>query len=984
MLTPMTLLAEALAGRYTIDREVGAGGQARVFLAQDLKHRRAVAIKVFRPELGATIGADHFVREIEIAARLNHPHILPLFDSGAARDLRYYVMPFVQGESLRDRLAREGRLATDEALRLAREVAAAIGFAHHSRIVHRDIKPENILLVDGIALVADFGIASALRAGQDASTATTVVGLALGTPAYMSPEQFTAPDVDGRSDIYSLGCVLYEMLAGHPPFTGATIDALYRQHLSTDPRPLNEVQPTVPGAVARVVAKALAKDPAGRFPTAAAFAEAMATAAAGRTPPDLVDATRITPTNLPRHRTHFIGRDQELAECARLLDESRLLTFTGIGGAGKTRLALRLAETLLPTFPDGVWLADLSSLVDPEHVATTVAAAVGAHEAADRPLLDVLADHVRGKRLLVLLDNCEHLLDGAATVADRLLAAGDGVRLLVTSREGLGIAGERLIAVRSMAVPTDPHADLHTVEASEAVRLFVDRAQATRSDFALTPDNAGAVVEICRRLDGIPLAIELAAARVKVLSVEQIRAKLNDRFRLLTGGRAAVPRQQTLLAAILWSWEQLSGLEQEVLRRLSVFAGGWTLDAATAVVDRADEFEVLDLLTHLVDKSLVIVEPAPDEARYHLLETVRQFGYERLLEAGEAERTRERHVVHFTALAARFYAERFEREETWTRRLTTEHDNVRAALSSARDRDPERYLMLVALVAHFWWARSHIAEGRAHLAAALAGAAPDPVRRSYALALRGHAMIRSLAGEAAAAREAMVRSLAMWRELGDPAETAVALEALGWAHFLSGEDEPARATFEELLRIQEGLGDAGMIIRAKTALAQALVALSRIEEARPLAREIVDYGRKVEDRRLLHSGLHYLADCALIEGDCAASLGSYAASLVAAEAIGDRVETSAEIEGVAMSLAGLGQRDAAVRLVAAARAEWARLGVDIRIPFWEALHERYMTPARAALGPDATAAAERTGRAMTFEDAVAAARAASRTQTASS
>src|SRR5687768_9143238 len=430
---------------------------ALVYLAEDLKHRRQVAIKVLKPELAATIGGERFLREIEIAARLSHPHILPLFDSGAAGDLLYYVMPFVPGESLRSRLARDRQLPVDDALRLTREVASAIGFAHQHGIVHRDIKPENILLADGIALVADFGIARAVRSsrenGDGATSALTAVGLALGTPAYMSPEQFSADDVDARSDIYSLGCVLFEMLAGHPPFVGP-LDALLRMHLTSEPRPLTELRPTVSVTVARIVARALAKDPGQRFPTAASLAEAIATAASGGlVTPAGSESRSDTPNNLPRQRTRFIGRDRELAECARLLGETRLLTLTGIGGSGKTRVALRLAESMLPSFPDGVWFADLAPLVDGGRIPGTIAKALGVSETAERPVMEAVVEKLRGQRTLIVLDNCEHLLGAAATAADALLSAEDGVRIVATSREGLGVEGERLIAIRSMSVP---------------------------------------------------------------------------------------------------------------------------------------------------------------------------------------------------------------------------------------------------------------------------------------------------------------------------------------------------------------------------------------------------------------------------------------------------------------------------------------------------------------------------------------------------
>ncbi|HEY5546742.1 MAG TPA: protein kinase [Gemmatimonadaceae bacterium] len=975
-------LTEAVSGRYTIEREIGAGGMAIVYLAEDLKHRRSVAIKVLRPELAATIGADRFLREIEIAARLSHPHILPLFDSGAAGDLLYYVMPFVPGESLRSRLAREHRLHTDEALRLTREIASALGFAHQQGIVHRDIKPENILLADGIALVADFGIARAIRTsrgnGDGPAPTLTATGLALGTPAYMSPEQFTADEVDGRSDLYALGCVLFEMLSGEPPFTGPTVEALLRRHLTTAPRPLNELRPTVSLGLARVVARVLAKDPADRYPTAASFAEALATAVSGAMTPVAADVGHDTPNNLPQQRTRFIGRDRELAECARLLGETRLLTLTGIGGSGKTRLALRLAEGMLPTFPDGVWFADLAPLVDPGRVPAAVAAALGASEIPDKPIMEVIRERLRGKRVLVLLDNCEHLLGAVADLADELLAADEGVRIVATSREGLGIDGERLFALRSMSVPADPRADPRVLEESDAVRLFVDRARAARRDFTVGAENAAAVAEICRRLDGIPLALELAAARVKALSVDQIRARLDDRFRLLTGGRSAVPRQQTLLAAIQWSYEQLSADEQRLLRRLSVFAGGWTLESATAVAgDGADEFEVLDLLTRLIDKSLLLVEQSGgSEARYSMLETVRQYGQERLMEAGEADDVRQQHLAGFMRLAEAFYAEKFVREEFWNQRLTTELDNIRAALSFAREWNDERYLELVGALGYFWWGRSHIIEGREHINTALAQASPVPVRRSYARALRGRAMLTAYEGDRKTAREAMEAGLAMWRELGDPFEISASLETLGWSQFLAREDEQACVTFEELLTVVSELGDPVLVNRAKVALGQVLVALSRCREACSMANEVIEFSQKAGDRRSEHSGFHYLADCALIEGKTEKSLGLYRESLILAEAIGDRLETSFEVEGIAMSLAGLGDHATALRLQAAVRAEWARHGVNMQIRFWDALIERYIVPARAALGAHETALASKAGAAMTFEDAVAEALAA--------
>jgi predicted ATPase len=770
---------------------------------------------------------------------------------------------------------------------------------------------------------------------------------------------------------------MFEMLAGQPPFTGTTVDKLLRQHLTTEPQPLNELRPTVPIGLVRVVARVLAKDPAERYPTAALFAEAIATVVSGGVTPIPGEGRSDTPNNLPKQRNRFSGRDRELAECARLLGETRLLTLTGIGGSGKTRVALRLAESMLPSFPDGAWFVDLAPLVEDGAIPGTVAAVLGATATAERPVMDVIINQLRGKRTLLVLDNCEHLLGAAAELADALLTAEEGVRIVATSREGLGVEGEHLVAIRSMNVPADA-ADVRSVQESDAVRLFVDRAQSARRDFGIGDDNAATIAEICRRLDGIPLAIELAAARVKMLSVEQIRSRLNDRFRLLTGGRSAVPRQQTLLATIQWSYEQLHEDEQSLLRRLSVFSGGWTLESATAIAgDDADEFQVLDLLTRLADKSLVIVEQGgASEARYTMLETVRQYSVERLVEAGESQPVRERHLRYFMELGEQAYADKFTREEYWGTRLTTELDNIRAAASFARNLDAEVYVTFIGSFVYYLWGRSYIQEGRTYLEDALGMVSPEPFRRSYARALRGQAMFAAVTGDTARARALNEHVLTMWREVDDIVEVGHTLATLGWSQFFGDENKQAHVTFSELLRVATQLGDPVYINQAKVALGQVLVALSRVDEARVMADDVLEFSRKSGDRRSEHSGFHYLADCALIEGDCQKAVSLYRQSLTLAEAIGDRLETSFEIEGLSVALAGLGDHATAVRLSAAARAEWTRKGVAFQIGFWDALVSRYLEPARIALGPDRAEGVARAGSDLSFEEAIREAHAA--------
>jgi len=434
--------------------------------------------------------------------------------------------------------------------------------------------------------------------------------------------------------------------------------------------------------------------------------------------------------NLPLQLTSFVGRDRERAGVRRLLATSRLVTLTGPGGVGKTRLALRVAADVLPEYPHGVWLAELAVLADPARVPQAVAAAAGVPEDPARPLLAVLADALRPRRLLLLLDNCEHLVGACARLADALLRACPGLTVLATSREPLSIAAEAAWPVPPLAVPdAGKPPPGGTAARYEAVRLFRDRAAAARPTFRLTRRNAPAVAQLCARLDGLPLALELAAARVRVLPVAELAARLEDRFRLLTGGsRAAPARQQTLRATLDWSYDLLSEPERALFRRLAVFAAGWTMAAAEAVGADADgqgiaPGEVLDLLTGLLDKSLVTADEQPDgTARYRLLETVRQYAQERLAAGGEAEVVQRRHAAFFLGLAEAAAPELLGgRQTAWLDRLEREHDNLRAALEWLTERGAvEAGLRLGNAVGPFWLTRGYLQEPRERLERLLA------------------------------------------------------------------------------------------------------------------------------------------------------------------------------------------------------------------------------------------------------------------------
>ncbi len=977
-------LAAALADRYRIERELGRGGMATVYLADDLKHRRRVALKVMNPETVAAIGHDRFLREIEIAARLSHPHVLPLFDSGAAEGQLYYVMPYVAGESLRARLDRERQLPLDEALRLAREIAGALGHAHAQGLVHRDVKPENVLLADGIAMVADFGIARAtsrddVSATLAATRAATRAGVTLGTPLYMAPEQAEGdPSLDGRADQYALGCVLYEMLAGQPPFHATSVTALLARHAKDPVPPLSSARPGVPDAVERAIVKAMAKTPADRHASMARFAEALAMAATGaRTPTPVPARTEsAVPTNLPKQRTSFVGRVRELAECARLLGVTRLLTLTGVGGCGKTRLGLRLAESLLEAHPDGVWWVDLAPVSEDSRLPLAIAGALGVQEEAGQPLLATVGRHLAERRALLVLDNCEHLLAATGDAADALLSAAGGLRLVVTSREGLGIPGEHVFALRSLGVPSAAaQSDLHAIEESDAVKLFVDRARQAANGFTLTGETAPAVAEVCRRLDGMPLAIELAAARAKMLTVEQIRSKLDDRFKLLTGGSKALPRHQTLRATIQWSYDQLDAGEQELFRDLAVFAGGWTLPDAVAVAgEGADEFEVLDLLTRLADKSLVAVDrESGGEARYSMLETVRQFALELLNASPDRDAVRDRHLRRFVAFAA-------------------EHRiRIDAMATGDMNRVMDRELENV-LAAHAWC--DHAADG-ARLGIELI--AP----------LRGYWSDRGLLDLGTRVlREALARDPEGTRT----GERARALAALSDLHYFRGEYADAMAAGRASLDLARELGGASVLLAALDAAACAAYALGEVDEARRLIETYVVEARAAGEMRPLTSALTYLGEILRSEGDLEGALRVYDELLPLARRRGSLQALSIGFGNLSMIHAGLGSLDAArttlrasaenaaatgskriqvsaidcvasiavlsgdprtgARLYGASELEHERAGAT-REPADARFHGPIRARAEAELGAEAFAAAYAEGRALGMEPAFA-------------
>jgi predicted ATPase/class 3 adenylate cyclase len=553
-----------------------------------------------------------------------------------------------------------------------------------------------------------------------------------------------------------------------------------------------------------------------------------------------LNSLEARPNNLPVQLTSFIGRDTELVQLRRLLSAHRLVTLTGSGGCGKTRMALQAAADALVAYPDGAWLVELAPLSEPSLVARQLATVLGIREDVDtsgpggRTLTDRLIDHLAARRTLVLLDNCEHLVAACAGLAARLVGACPQLTVLATSREPLGVAGEVTFGVPPLAVDSLDPAEIGGIE---AVRLFIDRARLADPNFDLTGESAPAVASICRRLDGIPLAIELAAARTRSLSPQQLDARLGDRFRLLAGGlRTSLPRHQTLRAAIEWSHRLLSGPEQVLFRRLAVFAGGFSLEAAERVCANDDDLDVLLLVSALVDKSLLVHDPA--QGRYRMLETIRQFAWDKLIEAGEVQTLRARHRDWCLALAE---AADFNGPAAvaWEARLAAEVDNFRAALEwegPAGD-DGAKRLRLGGALREFWWSQAQSGEGRHWLERAL-GAGPDAPAAARATALVGAGLLAGEQGDIASALTLLRQSHALYKELGDRRGVAQALVGLGETAVIQGRHEEARALLEQAVREARAAGDQPLAALALNFVGNGLYLQGDWTSARPVFEQV--------------------------------------------------------------------------------------------------------------------------------------------------
>jgi predicted ATPase/class 3 adenylate cyclase len=684
-----------------------------------------------------------------------------------------------------------------------------------------------------------------------------------------------------------------------------------------------------------------------------------------------------TPNNLTQQLNSFIGRERELAEIKEMLASNRLVTLLGMGGIGKSRLSMQLAADILDDFPDGVWFVELAPLTDPASVSQAIASVLGVKEEAGRPVIDALTKYVRDLQLLIVLDNCEQVIHGCADVAKRLLQAGPKVKVLTSSRDYLQVAGETAYHVPTLSVP-DPakKIDVDSLAHHEAVRLFVDRAAAARQGFDLTAQNATAVVDICYRLDGIPLAIELAAARVRGLSVQAIAERLSDRFRLLvTGDQTVLPRQRTLRALIDWSYDLLTEAERTLFERLAVFAGGWTLEAAESVCADVSlqGSDVVDLLTHLVEKSLVLLETT---GRYRMLDTVRHYAQEKLALSGDEAATRSRHFDFFLRQAEQARPELAGSDQAlWLNHLDVEHENLLSANAwSEESPNPGEFgLRMVHALRPYWIYRGLLTQGLKLSMEVIMRPGLSERNEARCQALAGAGQILFFMGRDAEARSLLSESLEIARETKNVKWVAAVLQPLGMACMADGDTSTARLHLEEAVVLARELGNKHELSAALNALAMLHRAAGRLDEAQPLYEESLRFARVLKDQTYIAGALLSLIMVAISRSD----LGSAAAMLGEALSIATETRSKPTVQSILEVCAGL----------AAAGEDWGRaarffgvaetLGRQIwlrRDPADEAFLAPLITRAKQTFGQEAFSSAENEGHTLTSDQALIEAR----------
>ncbi len=986
-------------GHYEIIEQIGAGGMGEVYLAEDKKLDRKVAVKILNQRYADHESSlDRFVQEARAVSALNHPNILVIHEVGEDENTHYIVSEFIKGRTLRE-ILRESPLEFAEVLDVSIQIASALCAAHEANLVHRDIKPENVMIRgDGIVKVLDFGLAKLVEQNLPDTKAEirmqvrTQVGVIMGTANYMSPEQARGNPVDARTDIFSLGCVIYEMLAGRQAFPGETVSHAIIAVLEKEPPPISLFVRNFPPEIERIVKKCLEKNIQARYQSAKdLMAELKKLKKRLEHEADLIQEEKITgmeegriatvslivspaPTlavspfqlpsnNLTGEHSPIIGREKEIVEIKDLLHERnvRLLTLTGVGGAGKTRLAQAVARELLSDFPDGVFFIELAGVTSADLVASAIAQPLGLKESGGKPILEILKDHLRDKRILLVIDNFEQVIDAAPQIRD--LLDKSRLQILITSRALLRLSAEREFVVPPLGVPPEiREVPLATLAGYDAIKLFVQRGQKAKSAFVLTEENACSVAEICALLDGLPLAIELAAARVKILSAQAILAKLDNSLRLLTGGARDLPaRQQTVRGMVEWSYDLLTQDEKLLFRRLAVFAGGFSFEAAEAVCGGEpleEQVDFLDLLTSLVDKSLLVTKErsGDGEPRFRMLRVVREYALESLEASDEAETMRRRHAEYFLAIGEEAEPHlQAVRGAEWLDRLTAEHENLRAALTWSLEKSPVEAARLAGAIRNFWAVRCHFTEGRKWLQAAIERGGPGIPGVVRFKILNGLGAQTRMQGDYAAARKVYEQGLSEGKTANDVRQIAHSNRGLGLVSFHQGDFGAARRFTEDGLASFRELGDDFGVALTLNSLGDLERAEGNTAAARRLLEESLEICQRTGNKAASGSTIASLGALSFEEGNFAAAYSYFADSLANAYELEDTSIVTISLDGFAALAAKRDKPALAARLAGAAQYLREKIAYEME-PIDRRFRDDYLAELKAAI--DETAFSE--------------------------
>lgn len=814
-----SLAAELAAVGFEDAEQIGCGGFGLVYRCRQRALDRTVAVKVLTVSLDEE-NLARFLREQRAMGRLTgHPNIVHVLQVGTTDSGRpCLVMPYYPQDSLEMRIRRQGPLSVDETLRIGVRLAGALDTAHRLGVLHRDVKPANVLLTEyGEPVLTDFGIAH-IEGGFETET-----GAITGSPAFAAPEVLSGERPSVASDIYGLGATMFAALTGHAAFERRQGEQVVAQFLRITTQPVPDLRENgFPDDVSRVVERAMDADPHRRPSTAADLGhelqqlqssrgqrvdEMALLEHSGRIPPGTPGA--VSPVrrvgNLPADSTTFVGRRRDVSVVKKKLTASRAVTLTGIGGVGKTRLALRVAAELQPGYRDGVWLVELGELYDEALLIDVVAEVFDVRNSAGRSLAESVVDFLAPRQLLVVLDNCEQIVAAVAQLADRLLRHCPDLRLLATSREPLGIRGELAVSVAPLSVPNPGQpGSLRQLRRFDAVKLFVERAAAAAPDFELTERNRVAVAEICTRLDGLPLPLELAAARMRVISAEQLRQRLAERFAVLSTAERHVPsRQRTLRLSIDWSFDLCTPAERQLWQQLSVFAGSFGLEAVEYLDGgTATSVEVLDRVTALVDKSIVMREQHEEQVRFRMLETIRQYGREKAQQGDEYRQWRRRHREWFEQMVLRAETEWISpRQLDWITSLNRELPNLREALefgsTEPAESESDPVVRMATALFSYWLARGLLNEGRHWLERILTR--PHISSTDRGEALYAHSVLAELQGDLATGAALVEQCKALAGGADDPLLDARADHAAGLLALYSGDLDQACTHLERAL-----------------------------------------------------------------------------------------------------------------------------------------------------------------------------------------